>query len=105
MVISLDLGPNRKLDPSVRLRLRIPPLSDDELFEVCRRNEGWRIERDPNGDLLARPVFGAVAGLQIAALFAQMEQWAQRTGLGVAFGPTVGMCLADGAMRSPSAAW
>lgn len=105
MNITLDLGPNLKLDPGVRMRLRVPPLSDDDLAEVCRRNDGWCFEREPHGELTVRPRLGAITGLQIAALSSQLEQWAERTGLGVVFGPTVGMCLTDGAMRSPSAAW
>jgi Uma2 family endonuclease len=105
MTISLDLGPNLKLDPATRMRLRVPPLSDGELCEICRRNDSWCFEREPNGDLLVKPRMGAVTGLQIAALTAQLDQWAERTGLGVAFGPTLGMYLRNGAMRTPSAAW
>jgi Uma2 family endonuclease len=105
MTISLDFGPDVKLDPSMRLRLRMPALSDEELFEVCQRNEVWRFEREPNGDLLARPLLGGTTGLRVAALNTQLCLWAEETGAGVVFGPTVGMRLPNGAMRSPSTAW
>lgn len=105
MNITLDLGPHLKLDPSVRMRLRVPEISDEDLAEICRRNEEWYLEREPHGELTVRPRLGAITGLQIAALASQLDQWEERTGLGVAFGPTVGMCLPNGAMRSPSAAW
>jgi Uma2 family endonuclease len=105
MEISLDFGPHLKLDPSVRLRLRIPTLSDDELFDVCQRNEAWRFEREPNGDLLVRPLLGGTTGLRVAALNAQLCRWADDMGVGVALGSSVGMLLPNGAMRSPSAVW
>jgi Uma2 family endonuclease len=105
MQIQLDLGAAVPLDPSVRLRMRLPELSDDDLAAVCQRNESWRFEREPNGELTVRPRLGAITGLQVAALSTQLEQWAESTGEGVVFGPTVGMCLPNGAMRSPSAAW
>jgi len=105
MTIALDFGQHLTLDPSVRLRLRVPPLGDDELFDVCQRNEVWRFEREPNGDLLVRPLLGGTTGLRVAALNAQLFRWAEDTGNGVALGSSIGMFLANGAMRSPSAAW
>jgi Uma2 family endonuclease len=105
MTISLDFGPHLRLDPSMRMRLRLPKLSNDELCDVCRRNEDWRIEREATGDLVAHPLMGAITGLQIAALNAQLSDWSERTRMGVAFGSQVGMHLPNGAMRSPSAAW
>jgi len=105
MNITLDLGPDLKLDPSMRLRLRLPEVSDDALCDICRRNESWCFEREPSGELLVRPRVGAVTGLQIAAFTAQLNNWSELSGLGVTFGPTVGMYLKNGAMRSPSVAW
>lgn len=105
MNITLDLGPDLKLDPSMRLRLRLPEVPDETLSDICRRNDAWCFEREPNGDLLARPRVGAVTGLQIAALTAQLDNWSDLNGLGVTFGSTVGMYLRNGAMRSPSVAW
>jgi Uma2 family endonuclease len=105
MELTLDLGPHVRLDPAMRLCLRGLRLTDGQLMEVCRRNEGWRFEREPDGELTARPLLGSPTGLRNAALTAQLTSWADRTKLGVAFGPTLGMYLPSGAVRAPAAAW
>jgi Uma2 family endonuclease len=104
MNIALDFGPYLKSDPSVRMRLRVPPLSDDALYQVCQRNDGWHIEREPNEELTIRPVMGTVCGLQVSALKTQLADWCERSGLGVVPERCAGMLLRNGAMRCPSAA-
>lgn len=104
MNLSLDFGPHLHLDPGVSLRLSGVRLSDEEFADVCRRNDGWRFEREPEGALVVRPVLGGVTGLQVAALNRQVGEWADRTGQGVAIGPDAGIRLRNGAIRSASAA-
>ncbi|MBC8104815.1 MAG: Uma2 family endonuclease [Cytophagales bacterium] len=105
MNIALDLGPNLSPDPALQMRLRVPALSDTELFEICQRNKDWRFEREPSGELLIRPFLGTVAGLQMAELTLQIGNWTKTHGGGLTFGPGTGMRLPNGAVRSPSASW
>jgi Uma2 family endonuclease len=104
MNIALDFGPHLKPDPSLRVRLRLPALSDDALYQVCQRNEAWHIEREPNGELTVRPLIGSSTGLQIAALKTQLAEWAGRSGQGILCEKPAAMLMRNGALRAPSAA-
>jgi Uma2 family endonuclease len=84
------------------LRLIEAP-TDPELFAWSRRNEGYEFERDVHGRLIVTPM-GGTASLQKSSLLAQIGAWAERHG-GVAFSPTVGYHLPDGALFVPAASW
>jgi Uma2 family endonuclease len=88
----------------LRVRSAVP-LSDDELYEICRVNRDLRIERTAEGELLIMPPTGGETGRRNAILTARLHAWTVRDGTGVSFDSSTGFILQDGAERSPDAAW
>lgn len=80
-------------------------LTDDELYQLCRENRDWRIERRAEGDLELMVPTGGETGKRNLELLLALGSWAKRDGTGVAFDSSTGFLLPNGAMRSPDAAW
>lgn len=80
-------------------------LGDEELFELCSRNPGLRIERTAGGDLIVMTPAGGESSRRNARVVAALVTWADRDGSGVVYDSSGGFLLGDGAMRSPDAAW
>ncbi len=96
----------RTEQPPMVLRTR-PALEmdDEQLFEFCRINRQWRIERTAEGELEIMPPTGGETSDKNAQITMQLRLWAKRDGTGVAFDSNGGFVLPNGAMRSPDAAW
>jgi Uma2 family endonuclease len=60
----------------VRLRFA-DPLSEDELFEFCNRNETLRVEQDANGELIVMSPEGLVAAGAYAEIVTDLTIWAR----------------------------
>ncbi len=93
-------------NPPVVLHTR-PALEMDEeqFFEFCRLNRGWRIERSAEGDLEVMVPTGGETSDRNSEINMQLRQWAKRDGAGVAFESNGGFVLPNGAIRSPDASW
>ena len=87
-----------RLDPVVQL-------TDEQFVELCALNDVLRIERNAQGDLELMPPTLPVTGSQEASITARVVIWAEGDGRGVAFSPTAGFTLPNGAVRSPDASW
>ena len=87
-----------RLDPVVQL-------TDEQFVELCALNDVLRIERNAQGDLELLPPAYPVTGNQSASITARVVIWAEGDGRGVAFSPTAGFTLPNGAVRSPDASW
>jgi Uma2 family endonuclease len=96
----------RTEQPPMVLRTR-PALEmdDEQLFEFCRINREWRIERTAEGELEIMPPTGGETSNRSIKLAARLQLWAERYGTGVAFESNGGFILPNGAMRSPDASW
>jgi Uma2 family endonuclease len=80
--------------------------SDEEIAELCRRNEPYEFERMPDGSLIVSPPMGWRGGSRELSLAAPLHAWNERAGGGgIAFGPSAGFTLPDGALLAPDAAW
>ncbi|MDR7543688.1 MAG: Uma2 family endonuclease [Armatimonadota bacterium] len=88
---------------AISLRLARRP-TDEEIFELARRNPGLQIERNAAGELIVTPT-GGRAGRSEAALVRQLHNWATTEGRGIVFGPSTGFHLPDGSLLSPDASW
>lgn len=97
------LGPLRDHLP-LRVRPAIP-VSDDELFELCRRNRELRVERTAEGEIIIMPPTGSETGRRGFELTVQFGDWVRRDGRGVGFDSSAGFLLPNGAERSPDLAW
>jgi Uma2 family endonuclease len=94
-------------NPPVVLHTR-PALEMDEeqLFEFCRINREWRIERNAAGELeVMMMLTGGETSNRNFKLVVQLGVWTDRDGAGVAFESSGGFILPNGAMRSPDASW
>ncbi|QSV54885.1 MAG: Uma2 family endonuclease [Dolichospermum sp. UKL201] len=90
------------------ITLYLPPsiqITDDQFFELCQINELIKIERNPDGSLILKPLLGGISSNINAGLTAQLANWNDDKSQGVVFGSDVGFILPNGAIRSPSAAW
>jgi len=93
-------------DVALPARLRFErPMTDDELFEFCGRNELLRVERDSNGELILMSPTGLEGGGADLEIGTDLTIWARVDGRGKSFGSNAGFTLPDGSMRSPDAAW
>jgi Uma2 family endonuclease len=97
---------SRTEQPPMVLRTR-PALEmdDEQLFEFCRINRGWRIERNAEGELEVMVPTGGETSNRNIELATQLQTWTRQDGTGVALESNGGFILPNGAMRSPDASW
>ena len=81
------------------------PMDRESFFHFCRTNDGLRIERDAEGNVIVMSPTGGETGKRNAALTARLYLWAKADGRGVAFDSDTGFELPNGATRSPDASW
>ena len=81
------------------------PLSDAELYELCRKHGDLRIEQTAKGDLIIMPPTGGETGRRNLEIGRQLGNWAVRDGTGIAFDSSTGFVLPNRAERAPDAAW
>ena len=53
-------------------------MDDEQLFEFCRINREWRIERTPEGELEIMPSTGGETSDKNAEITMQLRLWAKR---------------------------
>jgi Uma2 family endonuclease len=80
-------------------------LTDDQLYEFSQINRDLRIERNAQGELIIMPPAGGETSQRNAEITMQLRQWAKANGEGATFDSSGGFRLANGAVRSPDAAW
>jgi Uma2 family endonuclease len=80
-------------------------MDDERLFDFCRINREWRIERTAEGELEIMPPTGWETSDRNSEINMQLRLWAKRISEGVASESSGGFILPSGAMRSPDAAW
>ncbi|MEQ1636220.1 MAG: Uma2 family endonuclease [Methylococcales bacterium] len=96
---------NAQISPVV---LHWPPslrLVDEQFFEFCQVNKELRIERTALGDCEIMAPTGGETGWRNLSLAAQLYNWAEQEGSGVAFDSSTGFVLPNGAIRSPDVSW
>jgi Uma2 family endonuclease len=92
--------------PLIIVRLRpVIELTDDQFYEFCQINRDLRIERTAQGELVIMPPAGGKSSERNAEIGMQLRLWAKHDGTGATFDSSGGFRLANGATRSPDAAW
>lgn len=81
------------------------PVSDEDLYEFCRANPDFRIERTAEGEILIMSPTGGETGRRNFVLIGQFWAWVRVDGTGVGFDSSTGFILPNGAERSPDVAW
>lgn len=79
--------------------------SDEDFVQLCRHNRDLHLERTANGTIIVMPPAGGTTGYRNSEITAQLRNWAQSDGSGVAFDSSTGFDLPNGSTRSPDAAW
>ena len=80
-------------------------LSEEEFYVFCRRNPDQKFERRADGTIELSAMTGGTTGNRNIKLLARLQLWAEDNGTGLAFDSSTGFRLANGAIRSPDAAW
>jgi Uma2 family endonuclease len=87
------------------INLNIPHLNAEGFKELCEANEHLQLERTSSGEIIIMPPTYPWMGKQNSGLNAQLWNWNDRTGLGIAFESSTGFTLPNGAVYSPDASW
>jgi Uma2 family endonuclease len=87
------------------LRLSAIKMTDDQFLEFCSENGDLRFELTAKGELVVMPPVGSETGWREGKLVVRLGVWAERDGTGLAFGPSAGFTLPNGAIRAPDASW
>ena len=98
----------RATDTTLPIVLKLSPvieMTDAEFLAFCEINHEARIERTAEGELEIMPPAGMYTGSKELDIAAQLRYWARRDGSGIAFGPSAGFTLPNGAVRAPDASW
>ena len=87
------------------LNLDTVHFTDDQFYELCRRNQEWQFELTATGELIVMAPVGGETSNQEAGLIANVELWNRRSKLGFVFSSSTIFKLPNGANRSPDVAW
>ncbi len=80
-------------------------LTDEQFFQLCRKNSDLKFERNAQGDLTIMAPEGGDTGMHSASITTDLEIWNRTTKLGITFGSSTGFKLPNGSDRSPDASW
>lgn len=80
-------------------------LSNREYFDFCMANPNLRIERTAEGKLEIMAPTGFATSYRNSEVTAQLRNWAEENGIGVALDSNAEFFLPNGAARSPDACW
>jgi Uma2 family endonuclease len=94
----------REIELPVRIRPEAP-MTDEELMRFCAANDGLRVEREPNGEILVMTPANTRTSRINQRICRFLGEWAETDGRGIVTGPDGGYTLPDGSMRAPDAAW
>jgi len=92
-----------EIELPVRLRLE-RPMTDQELLRFCEANEGLRVERAADGEILVMTPSGNRTGRKNAYVIQRLGA-GRRWMAGATPSIRMGFTLPDGLMRMPDAAW
>jgi Uma2 family endonuclease len=99
--MNLDLS---SLELPIRLRPETP-MSDLDLMRFSLENRPYRMEREPNGEILIMTPTGYRTGSINRRIVQALGNWADEDGRGDVFDSSTGFTLPNGAVRSPDASW
>ena len=87
------------------LDLKAMEMTDDQLIQVSADNRDLQFERTAKGELVILPPTGGETSLRESESYGQLWLWSRENKAGVAFGPTAGFRLPNGAILAPDASW
>jgi Uma2 family endonuclease len=85
--------------------LTVGPMTDEEFAEMCGEHSDLSFELTADGELIIMPPNYSITGARNQRIGAQLLNWADLDGRGVACDSSTGYTLPSGARRSPDASW
>jgi Uma2 family endonuclease len=80
-------------------------LTDEQFYQLCRRNPDVKFERNAKGELLIMSPTGGETGNRNAEILVEFVIWNRQSKLGKVFDSSTGFKLPNRANRSPDVAW
>jgi Uma2 family endonuclease len=80
-------------------------LTDEEFYDLCRRNPTVRLERAADHNIIFMPPAGSESSRKSGEVYGQLWLWNREHQLGYVYESSAGFTLPDGSVRSPDAAW
>jgi Uma2 family endonuclease len=80
-------------------------LTDDQFYQLCRKNPDVKFERNAKGELIIMPPTGGETGNRNSEINAEFVIWNRQTKLGICFDSSTCFKLPNNANRSPDVAW
>ncbi|ARV57509.1 hypothetical protein BZZ01_01660 [Nostocales cyanobacterium HT-58-2] len=80
-------------------------LTDEQFYQLCRKNPDIKFERNAKGELIIIPPTGGETGNCNAEIIIDFGIWNRQTKLGKLFDSSTGFKLPNGADRSPDVSW
>jgi len=80
-------------------------LTEDQFFQLCSDNSDLFMELTAQKELIIMSPNGLKSSWRDTMLAAELTIWARKDGTGIAFGPSAGYTLPNGAIRGPDASW
>lgn len=81
------------------------PMSDEDLMRFSRVNRPFRMEREPNGEILIMTPAGTNVAFINLRIARALGDWADEDGRGMVCESNAGFTLPNGSVRSPEAGW
>jgi Uma2 family endonuclease len=79
-------------------------LTDEQFVDLCVDNREFVFELTAQKELVIMPLPGPKTSRRNTIISTRLENWAEKDGTGIAFGPTL-FALPNGARRAPDACW
>jgi len=80
-------------------------LTEEQFFQLCSDNRDLRMELTARKELIIMSPVGLKSNWRETILSTELMIWARKDGTGIAFGPSGGYKLPNGAIRGPDASW
>ena len=80
-------------------------LTPEQFFRLCSDNPDFRLELTAQKEIVIMSPSGLESDWKSGEAFGQLREWAKRDRTGMAFGPSAGYTLPNGAVRSPDVSW
>jgi Uma2 family endonuclease len=80
-------------------------LSDEQFYQLCRRNPDLRFERSATGELIIMSPTGGETGNRNSEMNADLVIWNRRTRSGYVFDSSTAFTLPNSAIRAPDLSW
>ncbi|MBC7809185.1 MAG: Uma2 family endonuclease [Akkermansiaceae bacterium] len=104
--MTLTITLENEIEKEGELVIRAPHLTDDEFYEFCQRNPLLPIERTKEREIIVMAPADAFGDSRNNEFSADLTFWNRSlTTPGIVFASSAGFTLANGAVRSPDAAW